>query len=52
MVASTAGKKMPAIHCVKLAASPAVDDPSFASWTLPVTMAATKSVSAGAGNRR
>jgi hypothetical protein len=52
MVATTAGKNMPATHCVKPAPSPAVDDPSLASWTLPVTMAATKNARAGAGKRR
>jgi hypothetical protein len=52
MVATTAGKKMPAIHWVKPAPSVAVDDPSLASWTLPVTMAATKNARAGTGKRR
>jgi hypothetical protein len=52
MVATTAGKKMPATHCVKPAPSPAVDDPSLASWTLPVTTAATKNARAGAGKSR
>jgi hypothetical protein len=52
IVATAAGKKMPATHCVKPEASPAVDDPSLASWTLPVTMAARKNARAGAGKRR
>jgi hypothetical protein len=52
MVATTAGKKMPATHCVKPAPRPAVDDPSLASWTLPVTTAATKNARAGAGKSR
>ena len=52
MVATAAGKKMPATHCVKPAPSPAVDDPSLASWTLPVTMAAAKNARAGTGKSR
>jgi hypothetical protein len=52
MVATTAGKKMPAVHWVRPAASPVVADPSLASWTLPVTMPATKNARAGAGKRR
>jgi hypothetical protein len=52
MVAITAGKKMPATHCVKPAPRPAVDDPSLASWTFPVTMAAKKNARAGTGNSR
>jgi hypothetical protein len=52
MVATTAGKKMPAIHWAMPAPSPAVDDPSLASWTFPVTTAATKNARAGTGKRR
>jgi hypothetical protein len=52
MVATTAGKNMPATHWVKPEASPAVDEPSLASWTLPVTTAATKNARAGAGKSR
>jgi hypothetical protein len=51
-VATTAGKKIPAIHWVKPAPSPAVDDPRLASWTLPVTMADAKNASAGTGKSR
>ena len=52
MVATTAGQKMPATHCGKAAARPAVDDTSLRSWTTPVATAATKNARAGSGKNR
>ena len=51
-MAAHIGKKMAAIHWVKPAASPAVDDESLLSWILPVITAPTKKAKAGSGKNR
>jgi hypothetical protein len=52
MVVTTAGQKMPATHCGKVAPRPRVDDAISRSWMMPVTTAATKKTRAGTGKKR
>ncbi len=52
MVATTAGKKIPATHCRRLAPRPAVDDVSWLSCTTPDISAPRKKASTGSGNSR
>ena len=51
-MAAHIGKKTPATHWVKPAASPAVDDERLLSWILPVITAPAKKAKAGSGKNR